>query len=295
MSDPHSRLFRTRGQPTVPSRPADPLPPPDPEELLGEWLDGDRPIQPEPGEPIEEPTEGLQALVVSLPGELWERARLQAEAGGFGTLEAYAAALLCAAIQSHGEAVRIEPDPEILEPEAEPIEGEDDEPPPTAITRVDWGGIAAGIDPDPELADPGGEGEDANPEEGEEIAMDRANLAPARPAPEELMAMVLRHAAPGVYDPSSFLAALRRGEPPEPAAARELLDALGALERFHEGESLIDRRLAFALHRLAFEGQVLLTDAWERPVDAPTVALLRAVQEAVDRILSGEDIRYDRP
>lgn len=293
MSDPHSRLFRTRGQPTVPSRPADPAPPPDPEELLGEWLDGDRQAPPEPGAPIEEePAEGLQAIVVSLPGEIWERARLQAEAGGFGSLEAYAAALLRTAIQSRGEAVRIEPDPEILEPESETIEGdEDDDPPPTAITRVDWGEIAVKAEPE----DPASEGEDADPEEGEEVEMDRAKLAPARTAPEELVALVLRHAAPGVYDPSSFLAALRRGEPPEPGAARELLEALAALERFHEGEGGIDRRLAFALHRLAFEGQILLTDAWERPVDAPTIALLRAVQEAVDRVLSGEDIRYDRP
>ena len=41
-----------------------------------------------------------------------------------------------------------------------------------------------------------------------------------------------------------------------------------------------------------FEGQILHTDAWPGAFDAWTVDTLRAVQEAVDRILSGQDIRY---
>ena len=55
---------------------------------------------------------------------------------------------------------------------------------------------------------------------------------------------------------------------------------------------MLDRRLAFALHRLAFESQILHTDAWPGAFDAWTVDTLRAVQEAVERILSGQDIRY---
>jgi hypothetical protein len=55
----------------------------------------------------------------------------------------------------------------------------------------------------------------------------------------------------------------------------------------------LDRTFAFALHRLAFEGQVLLTDAHsDAAADPATVDALRRVQEAVDRVLSGEDIRY---
>lgn len=286
MPDPHSRQFRTRGQGPGPPRAAEPPPSPPPEELFGEWLEGDEPIPPEPDTP--EPVEASQVIAVPIPASLWERARLQAEAGGFGSLEEYAAEILRAAILSRGEAVRIEPDPEILDPEAEGVEGEGEEGPATAIALVDWGTAAAGLGMEAETE------VDSNRSEREEIVMDGANVTTGRSAPEEVVALVLHHAAPGVYDPSSFLAALRRGEPPEPGAARELLDALAALERSYQGEGWIERRVAFALHRLAFEGQVLLTDAWGRLADAQTVSLLRAVQEAVDRVLSGEDIRYDQ-
>jgi hypothetical protein len=80
------------------------------------------------------------------------------------------------------------------------------------------------------------------------------------------------------------------------AASQELLQALRDLEVEHRSATTIDRRLAYALHRLAFEGQVQLTDAWStEPVDEPTVDVLRIVQESVDRVLSGEDIRYFAP
>jgi hypothetical protein len=85
--------------------------------------------------------------------------------------------------------------------------------------------------------------------------------------------------------------------PVSPDSARELLQALLDLERALQSDSHIDRRLAFALHRLAFEGQLLLTEAWPAlAADPATVDTLRLVQEAVDRVLSGEDIRYyERP
>ena len=72
----------------------------------------------------------------------------------------------------------------------------------------------------------------------------------------------------------------------------ELLQALNALEVEYRNARAIDRRVAYALHRLAFEGQVLHTDAWAGAWPAETVRILRVVQEAVDRVLSGEDIRY---
>ncbi len=112
----------------------------------------------------------------------------------------------------------------------------------------------------------------------------------AGPSPAALA--VLRHAAMADDDPNGFLATLRRGESvPEPVVG-ELLQALNALEVEYRNAAAIDRRVAYALHRLAFEGQILHTDAWAGALNAETVNTLRIVQEAVDRILSGEDIRY---
>ena len=103
---------------------------------------------------------------------------------------------------------------------------------------------------------------------------------------------VLRHAAIDDSDPTLFLATLRRGEAVAEAVAGELLQALNALEVEYRNSRTIDRRVAYALHRLAFEGQILHTDAWPGAIPAETINTLRVVQEAVDRILSGEDIRY---
>ena len=68
--------------------------------------------------------------------------------------------------------------------------------------------------------------------------------------------------------------------------------ALHRLEAEQQGASVLDRRLAYALHRLALESQVLLTEAWPGVFDDRTVGAIRAVQEVVERILSGQDIRY---
>jgi hypothetical protein len=103
---------------------------------------------------------------------------------------------------------------------------------------------------------------------------------------------VLRHSAQAGDEPHGFLACLRRGEPVPPAELAELAQALNALEIELRSTSAIDRRLTFALHRLAFESQILHTDAWPGVFDVWTVDMLRAVQEAVERILSGQDIRY---
>lgn len=44
---------------------------------------------------------------------------------------------------------------------------------------------------------------------------------------------------------------------------------------------------------MAFEGQILLTDAFPGLAgDTTTLEILRMVQEGADRVLSGEDIRY---
>ena len=106
--------------------------------------------------------------------------------------------------------------------------------------------------------------------------------------------VVLRHAGESVdgEDPQGFLPSLRRGESVSEEKVAELAGALQELEREAKGTWGMDRRLTFALHRLAFESQILHTDAWPGTFDSWTVDMLRAVQEAVERILSGQDIRY---
>ena len=52
------------------------------------------------------------------------------------------------------------------------------------------------------------------------------------------------------------------------------------LEVEHRDRDQLDRRLAYALHRLAFEGQVLLTDAWPAAADAGTIDVLRIVHDS---------------
>ena len=120
------------------------------------------------------------------------------------------------------------------------------------------------------------------------VATEASTTGPISPAAE----VILRHAGQGEDDPRAFLPSLRRGEAVVLAEVAELAQALCALEAEYRDARVLDRRVAFALHRLAFEAQVLHTDAWPGLFDAWTVDTLRAVQEAVERILSGQDIRY---
>jgi hypothetical protein len=121
----------------------------------------------------------------------------------------------------------------------------------------------------------------------------RDHQADAMPEePSTAARTVLRHAAVEWDDAAGFLATIRRGESVGPDVANELLQALNALEIEYRNKTTLNRRVAYALHRLAFEGQVLHTDAWPGTLDQETVDLLRSIQEAVDRVLSGEDIRY---
>ncbi len=55
---------------------------------------------------------------------------------------------------------------------------------------------------------------------------------------------------------------------------------------------MLDRRIAFALHRLAYRGAGPAHRRLAGPFDEWTVDTLRAVQEVVEQILSGQDIRY---
>jgi hypothetical protein len=103
--------------------------------------------------------------------------------------------------------------------------------------------------------------------------------------------VISRHAGSG-EDQWGFLPCLRRGEPVPAAKAAELIRALRQFEEELQGALLIDRTMAHGLHRLALESQVLLTDAWPGVFDEGVITAIRTVQEAVERILSGQDIRY---
>ncbi|WP_220369733.1 hypothetical protein [Paludisphaera rhizosphaerae] len=103
------------------------------------------------------------------------------------------------------------------------------------------------------------------------------------------MDIVWKHVGEGGGDLDGFLAHLRRGEQVPPASTAELLAALRILEEENRGSAGLDRRLAYALYRLALESQVLLTEAWPGAFDDATVAAIRAVQDKVERILSGAE------
>jgi hypothetical protein len=230
-----------------------------------------------------EPGREPRRVILMVPEEVFARAEAQALRAGFETVQAYCSTLLEQALRAQHDRDRIEE----AEARQGPLQGLD------AIANdpdylVEWTASASG----PRRAGPAGpEGVHLIPEDP----------TPSRPPPDQLAPpggdpaaeVVFRHAAVGAEDPAAFLPSLRRGAPIGPGPARELLQALSDLEATLLESPLLDRRLAYALHRLAFEGQILLTEAWpDAAGDPATVDVLRLVQEAVDRVLSGEDIRY---
>jgi len=120
------------------------------------------------------------------------------------------------------------------------------------------------------------------------VTLKPAVLLMSEPSPSEILS---RHVGSG-EDQWGFLPCLRRGEPVPVARAAELNRALSQLEEELRGAEVLSRATAHALHRLALESQVLLTDAWPGAFDERVIAAIRTVQEAVERILSGRDIRY---
>jgi hypothetical protein len=111
-----------------------------------------------------------------------------------------------------------------------------------------------------------------------------ASPGPAASSPGRDVAS--RHAAlePPI-DPQAFLARLRRGQPVPSALVDELIAGLRVLERRLAGGRMLDRELARALHRLAYEPQVLISEAWPALAHDPeTLQCIRRVQEGVERI-----------
>ncbi|HMB03331.1 MAG TPA: hypothetical protein VKP69_06265, partial [Isosphaeraceae bacterium] len=163
-------------------------------------------------------------------------------------------------------------------------------PRPSLVEPVPAAEPAPGPDPEPEsitVVVPGSEVATL-----EALADGAAAEPAARPGLTPSAQVVLRHSGQAGDDPQAFLPSLRRGESAPLAEIAALARALQSLEAEYQGAVMIPRQVAYALHRLALEAQVLHTDAWPETFDAWTVDTIRAVQEAVDRVLSGQDIRY---
>lgn len=242
----------------------------------------------------------LQRLTLYLPGSALDAAERLALESGAGTVQSYCEDLLRRALESEVARGRVESAAALASLDA--IASDPDYlaewSSRSALERLAVADAVAALAEswsEPEAQE---SGEEASEVEGESLATEpvRADIAVSGGPPADPADVVFRHAAIGPEDPAGFLPTLRRGEPVAPGAAGELMQALVDLERRLRDERLLDRRLSYALHRLAFEGQVLLTDAWPNlAADQATVDVLRMIQEAVDRILSGEDIRYYAP
>jgi hypothetical protein len=246
-----------------------------------------------------------QRLSLYITGLALDRAESQATRLGFATVQEYCADLLFRAIDAEhvrGQVADVEARRGALEGLHEIAED------PEYLAELS----AASSPREPGAPDPGPDpaGREPQPVRLGPDATGRPNgpVAEARPAaPPDRVAVrlesvpmalshaalvVLRHAAQAEDDPHAFLPSLRRGDPVPASEVAELAQALHELELEYSESRTMDRRLTFALHRLAFESQILHTDAWPGAFDAWTVDMLRAVQEAVERILSGQDIRY---
>lgn len=116
---------------------------------------------------------------------------------------------------------------------------------------------------------------------------------PAPAADREARAVVLRHAGLEPSDDAEFLACLASGRSPAEQSTEALLAALSAIEHEVEGSDHLDRKLAYALHKLAFESEVFASEGWTASaLGGGAVGAIRRVQEAAERVLSGRDIRY---
>lgn len=216
-----------------------------------------------------------QLLSLYLPGRLLDQAEALAMRNGSVTVQEYCEKLLSRAIEAEESQVRAE-SIEVRHEVMESLEAMTNEP--------DY--LASLARPAPDEPEP----------EPELVIVPCPTAAVATtPIPENLREIVLRNAGMAEGNaPWSLISCLRRGESVPLEVSDELLLSLSGLEAELRGAKGLDRRLAYALHRLAFESQVLLTDSpTQAAADPATIEAVRRVQEAVDRVLSDEDIRYD--
>ncbi|WP_406696830.1 hypothetical protein V5E97_38155 [Singulisphaera sp. Ch08] len=246
---------------------------------------------------LPDPNPEPQRLSLYLKDELLEVAERQAERAGFETVQQYCAELLSRAIQAE----RVRGQVAEIEARSGPLEGLQEIANDPAYL-AEWSEQTAPREPTEPISleislDPVGKAP-APRVSALSLELDSDSGTPTQPSelsesisPSALV--VLHHAGQGGEDdPLAFLPCLRRGELVSVNEIAELARALQTLEVETREAKVLDRRVAFALHRLAYEGQILHTDAWPGVFDAWTVDTLHAVQEAVERILSGQDIRY---
>lgn len=247
------------------------------------------------------PNEEPQRIIIYLPGDVLDQAEVLAGKAGVPTIQEYCAGLLGRAI----EVERVKAHMVEVEVKRGPLEGFNE------VTGdpdylAEWHEQSESRETAAGRPQPLNEDSSPGPKHGESPERVLVRIEPAprvigrviteRIVPEVLdgtaLEAVLSHVGPGDHEPHGFLPSLRRGQPLSPAGVSELMAALHQIEADQRGASMLDRRLAYALHRLALESQVLLTEAWPGVFDDRTIGAIRAVQEMVERILSGQDIRY---
>ena len=268
----------------------------------------------------------LDRIILYLPSRVLDLAEALAEKAGIPALQEYCERLLTQAIEAEQIRQKVsgfEARRGVLEGLKEIAEDADylaewqardkarpapvPRPPADAITvdmvLADGDEDAMPTDPDEGgvwFVDPPEPGEAGSSPEGEPPAAPPSG-AVSLPGPSRPSVRVFADAdAMGVLGPARRPRPGRDGVPPlpprgvpvPPVKSAELRHALTRLELQHRGAEVLDRQMAHALHRLALESQVLLTDAWPGVFDERMIATIRAVQEAVERILSGQDIRY---
>ena len=258
-----------------------------------------------------------QRLTVYLPGGLLDLAEQLAELADVPTIQEYCTRLLAHALENERDSRRvadvesqrgpleglkeIAQDPQYLAEWRNQHERHDGEPDFTPEMTVPIGFFQA-----PEAADETDEPAEAE-QDGEppgkpltiRIETRQRFVEPVvseRMVPEVIdggaLDVVWNHVGAGDAEPQGFLPCLRRGESASVAKTAELLEALRQLEQEYQGRDGLDRGLAYALHRLSLESQVLMTEAWPGAFDEAAVGAIRSVQEMVERILSGQDVRY---
>ncbi len=244
--------------------------------------------------------ETLQRFTVYLPGQILEHAEALARLDGVAHAQAYCEGILTGAIQAEVARRRVDATPPDT-PTDDEISNQADN-----VARDQRGSgssrsafslrLVETVDSGLTETDPGELHRLALPRPSSIRGSEPETVSGSENQRSESAARVLQHAGgveAGVGE--GFLDLLRRGHDVSPKIAAELLSALNSLETELRGTTQIDRRLARALFRLAFEAQVLITDAWPMLGDDPsTLALVRRVQESAERVLSGADVRYER-
>jgi hypothetical protein len=250
------------------------------------------------------PADDSRRLILDLSRELVEEAKRLAVRSGYGSLQEYCARLLAQAIETE----RINGQVAELQQRRGPLEG--------------FNAIASDLEYLAEWRDQAGLRE-VQQSQGESPRIPARPKDPSAPAPAEpavpcpepdaeassesrsvavrvipelldpsAAAMIHLHVDPAAQRQEGFLPRLRRGRALDPSCVVELMDALRRVEAVSRSSPLLDRGLVYELHRLALESQVLLTEAWPGAFNDQTTAAIREVQEMVERILTGQDIRY---